>query len=226
MKNQNQVQLIDFMGSDEHHALAAWCSTHAELGIELPENLQDRVFTLAEIAQAKSKRKIPALLEFLAKHGHASPFRHSAFSFMMTQEQVTHIHFLKHAVLLEADNGESARYKELEDKAYTPVDWPQEWQSKLQDHTQAGQHLYHQAVKELEPILGRSRAKETARYFLGINNQTNTMRKFSFDGLMQLHQKRGLASPSQREIAWLVEDMLAQVRATGKFEHSFKAFGL
>jgi hypothetical protein len=52
------------------------------------------------------------------------------------------------------------------------------------------------------------------------------MRKFSFDGLMQLHQKRGLASPSQREIAWLVEDMLAQVRATGKFEHSFKAFGL
>jgi len=223
---RNKVTLIDFMGSDKHHALAAWCSTHAELGIELPENLHERVECLADLAQSKTKRKIPDLLRFLAKNGHASPFRHSAFSFMMTQDQATHIHFLKHAVLLEADNGESARYKELQDKAYIPHDWPQDWQDKLQGHTEAGQGLYHKAVTELEPILGRSRAKETARYFLGINNQTNTMRKFSFDGLMQLHQKRGLASPSQREIAWIVEDMLAQVRATGKFEHSFKAFGL
>ena len=40
-----------------------------------------------------------------------------------------------------------------------------------QAHAAIGERLYHVAMAELTPLLGRKRAKESARYFLGYTNE-------------------------------------------------------
>ncbi len=100
----NTVELIGFYGSDETHALSAWTSTSRDLTDE-------------------KKQRIPSLLKMLADEGHLTPFEKSSLHFLVTCDQASHIHLLKHRIGVSI-NGESARYKELkEDKVYFPEDW-------------------------------------------------------------------------------------------------------
>lgn len=233
--HENSVVLISYVGDDNLHAVNAWASTFLELGVDLPEDINERVKVLAEAIQAKGarKRSVPELLNYLAKHGHASPFRASSLIFAMTVEIATHIQLLTHAVIIKHTNTESARYKELQDKYYLPADWlnygisGKAFYEALEEHTQRGNELYHGAILALtEAGMPRDRAKETARYFKGYNTQLNAVRSLSFDGLMQLWKKRGDHSPSQREIAGVVEAMVQAVRDIpgNPFKHSLKAF--
>jgi hypothetical protein len=236
MQQKNKSILIGYYGSDEHHALAAWTSTYLELGIEMPQDMDMRVPALVEHILSKSKkmRSVRNLLHFLGEHKHISPFRFSFFHFATTIDIATHIHFLKHSVALRADNGESARYKELkEDKYYIPKDWlkhesriVQKWAQKLKDHSDTGNDLYHNCLQELTPIIGRTRAKETARYFKGYNAQINTQKAFSFGSFAEVYHKRNSITPSQKEIAWEIECMRDQIQETGKFNESLKALGI
>ena len=67
--------------------------------------------------------RVPNLLNMLASEGHHTPFEKSQLHFLVTVDQATHIHLLKHRIAVSI-NGESARYKELkEDKTYLPEDW-------------------------------------------------------------------------------------------------------
>ena len=50
----------------------------------------------------------------LASEGHHTPFEKSSLHFLVTVDQATHIHLLKHRIGV-AINGESARYKELKE---------------------------------------------------------------------------------------------------------------
>ena len=121
----NKVDLLGYYGSDLTHAQSAWTSTSRDL---TPEKLD----------------RVPKLLKMLASEGHETPFEKSSFHFLVTVDQATHIHLLKHRIGVSI-NGESARYKELkEDKFYIPPDWPQEWQEALKDYTKKGNQLYHQ----------------------------------------------------------------------------------
>ena len=235
---QNSVVLIDYMGGDNLHAVNAWASTFLELGIELPDDIHARTDALTDAIQAQGKRKrsVPELLHYLANStpAHVSPFRASKFIFGMTIETATHIQLFTHTVAIEHTNAESARYKELmEDKYYLPADWldygirGKAFYEALEEHTKQGNELYHGAIAALtEAGMSKQRAKETARYFKGYNSQLNVVRSLNFDGLMQLWQKRGEHSPSQREIAGVVEAMVQAVRDIpgNPFKHSLAAF--
>src|SRR5690606_15059899 len=110
--------------------------------------------------------------------GHHTPFEKSTLHFLVTVDQATHIHLLKHRIGVSI-NGESARYKELkEDKIYLPEDWHLKyvnrqdvfnddkklhwylhltdlknasWIQVLREYTNLGNKLYHQCLKDLEP---------------------------------------------------------------------------
>lgn len=257
MSNENKVHLLGYYGGDKTHALAAWSSTFLELDIPIPEKIEDRVDCIVDyiISNSKRIRSAEQLLNFLAKEKHTSPFRFSTLHFATTTDISTHIQFLKHSVALSAENAESARYKELkEDKFYLPKDWEgieveenvcfcgeeifasgkenawinDEWLEVLDRYVRLGNRLYHQALKDLTPKLGRQRAKETARFFKTYNSQINSSKMMSFDGFLQIYFKRNLKSPSQREIAYVVEDMLQEIKNINgsPFKHSLSAFGL
>lgn len=248
MSNKNSVELIDFMGGDNLHSLAAWSSTFLEFDIDIPENIENRVDVLVNhiLNNGKKKRKVEDLLEYLASNQHTSPFRFSSFVFGMTTDIATHIQKLKHKVILEAENGESARYKELqEDKFYLPQDWVgievktlnhydnthfkyyETWKQILEGYTEMGNRLYHDCITDLTPVLGRKRAKETARFFKTYNSQINTLNKFSFDGVVQFAYKRN-TEHAQKEIAFVAQEMLNCIKniPENPFKHTLNAFNL
>lgn len=235
--HKNSVELIDYMGSDKLHGLAAWASTFAEFDIDIPDTIEDRVDIIVDhiLNNGKRKRSMEDLLAFLAQEEHNSPFRFSSFVFAANTDIATHIQKLKHRVVLEAENGESARYKELkEDKFYLPSDWniddpiAQKHYQRLIEASNYTNKLYHEALAELTPILGRKRAKESARYFKMYNSQINTLNKFSFDGIVQMYYKRGDSNVAQTEIAEFVTSLVQCIKniPNNPFEYSIKAFKL
>ncbi|MEY4343280.1 MAG: hypothetical protein RL736_1078 [Pseudomonadota bacterium] len=173
----NTVELIGYYGSDDVHACSAWTSTSREITEE-------------------KRARIPSLLKMLAEAGHHTPFEKSSLHFLVNCDIASHIHLIKHRVGVSV-NGESARYKELkEDKYYIPDDWKdigceddsksfnyqfsrfgqtielfgEKWTDILEEYTNLGNDLYHKCLEDLEPTLGRKRAKESARYFKGRRN--------------------------------------------------------
>lgn len=238
MNTSNKVTLIGYTGSDKLHVLNAWASTFLEAGIEIPDIIEERTDALVDFIEKNGKRKrtVPEIIQFLATETHSSPFRASHFILMMTEDVATHIHLLKHKVLIKHENAESARYKQLkEDKFYLPEDWLQYgstgryWYERLKESSIATNKLYHQAIGDLVNCgMPKARARESARYFKQYNSQLNVFRTISFDGLRQLHEKRGSGSASQLEVSELVDEIVRQVAAIpgNPFEHSLKAWGL
>ncbi len=224
---KNTVQLIGFYGSDEIHACSAWTSTSRDITEE-------------------KKERIPKLLKMLAEQGHHTPFEKSSLHFLVDCDIASHIHLLKHRIGVSI-NGESARYKELkEDKFYIPDDWialdghngeewdyphtnfsVDSWAETLQKFTEEGNALYHQCLKELEPVLGRKRAKESARFFKTYNSQIQADVMFnwrSFYHFLSLRNK----PEAQREIREIAAEMLNLVKnIEGEpFKYTLEAFNL
>ena len=208
MNNTNKVELLGSYGSDETHALSAWTSTSRDLTDE-------------------RRKRIPALLSMLASEGHHTPFEKSDLHFLVTVDQATHIHLLKHRIGVSA-NGESARYKELkEDKTYIPMDWDERWINELLYLTERTNEAYHKCLEELTPLIGRKRAKESARYFKMFNSQITMDISFNFRSFFHFQKLRN--SPhAQREVRELAQEMLDLVKNIegNPFEHTIKAFGL
>ena len=190
----NKVELIGHYGSDETHALSAWTSTSREL--------------------TPSKReRIPKLLDMLGEEGHHSVFEKSSLHFLLTTDIATHIQLLKHRIGVSI-NAESARYKELkDDKFYVPPDWPADEQEEYVRFMEDALQRYHGCVNRLvEKGLPRARAKESARFYLPYGNQITCDVMFnwrSFHHFLGLRMKPN----AQREICWLAEKMLGQVRS-------------
>lgn len=251
--NQNTVQLLGFYGSDEVHAQSAWTSTSRKL------------------TEEKISR-VGKLLTQLAQDGHHTPFEKSSLHFLVTVDQATHIHLLKHRVGVSI-NGESARYKELkEDKTYIPEDWlnidvygPDEnfdsamlkAESKLRDKfdhslgilvdtskadignnqsisyasvlskfTELSNELYHAALQDLTPVLGRKRAKESARFFKTMNSQITMDVMFNWRSLAHFMKLRD-SEHAQKEVREVAQQMLQLVKDIpgNPFEKTIVAFG-
>jgi thymidylate synthase (FAD) len=207
--NQNTVELIGHYGSDEIHACSAWTSTSRELTDE-------------------KRGRIPKLLKQLADDGHHTPFEKSALHFLVTCDQASHIHFLKHRIGVSI-NGESARYKELkEDRMYIPQDWPEKHRKFLENHTGDCFKMYHIILSQLQAQgMSRKRAKESARFLLPYNSQIQLDIMFnwrSFYHFLGLRKKPN----AQDEIHNIAKEMLEQVSEIpgNPFEHTIKAFGL
>lgn len=204
----NKVELLGYYGSDLVHAQSAWTSTSRDITDE-------------------KKARVGKLLKMLASEGHHTPFEKSSLHFLVTVDQATHIHLLKHRIGVSI-NGESARYKELkEDKTYYPQDWPIEWQSKLDVFTEASNELYHRALEELTPILGRKRAKESARFFKTFNSQITMDVMFNWRSFYHFQQLRN-SEHAQVEVRQLAQDMLDLVKGieNNPFKETIEAFNL
>ena len=204
----NQVELLGHYGSDLTHAQSAWTSTSRDLTEE-------------------KLGRVDKLLNMLASEGHETPFEKSGLHFLVTVDQATHIHLLKHRIGVSI-NGESARYKELkEDKMMWPTDWSGQWKRKLVDYTEEGNRLYHEALEYFTPILGRKRAKESARFFKTFNSQITMDIMFNFRSFVHFQRLRN-SEHAQREVRELAEEMLNQVKniEDNPFEKTIKAFKL
>jgi flavin-dependent thymidylate synthase len=224
----NKVELIGYYGSDEIHACSAWTSTSRD------------------ITQEKRDR-IPKLLKMLADAGHHTPFEKSSLHFLVDCDIASHIHLLKHRIGVSI-NGESARYKELkEDKYYIPDDWvgipctyesdlsyfgekfvldTENWPTILEEYTELGNKLYHACLTDLEPVLGRKRAKESARFFKTYNSQIQADVMFnwrSFHHFLQLRNKPD-AQKEIRDIASTMLDLVTNIEGN-PFKYTIEAFG-
>jgi len=207
-KTSNKVELLGHYGSDLIHAQSAWTSTSRDLTEE-------------------KLGRVEKLLTMLATEGHHTPFEKSSLHFLVTVDQATHIHLLKHRIGVSI-NGESARYKELkEDKMYLPYDWSNSWLNKLEKYAEEGNKLYHEALEYFTPFLGRKRAKESARYFKTFNSQITMDVMFNFRSFAHFQQLRN-SEHAQREVQHLAQEMLEQVKNIegNPFEKTIKAFGL
>jgi len=204
----NKVEIVGWYGGDETHALSAWTSTSRDL-------------------TAEKHARIPALLKMLAEKGHHSVFEKSNLHFLVTTEVATHIQLLKHRVGLSI-NAESARYKELkDDKYYIPRDWPEEEKTHYIVFMEDALRKYHECLERLIASgMDRKRAKESARFYLPYGNQITADIMFnwrSFNHFLELRMK----PDAQREICWLAEEMLQQVKALPgvPFRDTITAFG-
>lgn len=207
-KLDNTVELLGYYGSDEVIACSAWTSTSRDLTDEKRERVQ-------------------SLIEMLWINGHETPFEKGVVHFLVNTDIASHIHLLKHRI--SSLNAESARYKELkEDKYYIPEDWegitcteviryPTEcgvnlrvansgWTDILRAYTEYGNELYHQCVKDLEPVLGRKRAKESARFFKTYNSQIQADVMFNMRSFANFIQLRN-SKHAQKEIREIAQDM-------------------
>ena len=216
----NKVELIGFYGSDDVHACSAWTSTSRDITEE-------------------KRERIPKLLKMLADAGHHTPFEKSSLHFLVDSDIASHIHKIKHRVGVSV-NGESARYKELkEDKYYIPDDWKgikvnsllgsaedMTWDKLLQIYTELGNTYYHACLKDLEPVLGRKRAKESARFFKTYNSQIQADVMFnwrSFYHFLELRNKPD-AQKEIRDIAATMLDLVKNIEGN-PFKYTLEAFG-
>ena len=203
---KNEIELIGTYGNDKIIALSAWTSTSRELTEE-------------------KQNRIPALLKMLAENGHETPFEKSSLHFLVTSEIASHIHCLKHRIGVSI-NCESARYKELkDDKYYIPHDWSAEEQKLLQDHCEDSLKKYHEALTRLTPVLGRKRAKESARFYLPYATQLTFDVMFNMRSFVHFQRLRN-DEAAQVEIRDIAQEMLKLVKECGEFKHTLEAFKL
>ncbi len=204
----NKVELVGYYGSDLTHAQSAWTSTYRELS----DDKLDRV---------------AGLLKFLAQNEHHTPFEKSMLHFLVSVDQATHIHLLKHRIGVSI-NGESARYKELkEDRALIPNDWEDHWAYKLSEMTRTTNELYHQCLEDLTPILGRKRAKESARFFKMMNSQITLDISFNWRSFVHFLELRN-SEHAQKEVREVAQEMLELVKnlEENPFKETIEAFAL
>ncbi len=218
---KNKVELLGYYGNDEVIACSAWTSTSRNL----TENKRNR---------------ISKLINMLWSEGHETPFEKATVHFLVDTDIASHIHLLKHRI--SSLNAESARYKELkEDKYYIPEDWvginthldyridcgqfkAGSWPDALEEYTKLGNLLYHQCVKDLEPVLGRKRAKESARFFKTYNSQIQADVMFnmrSFANFIKLRNSEH-AQLEIREIAQQMWDLVEDIEGE-PFKHTLSA---
>ena len=183
---KNKVELLGYYGSDETIACSAWTITS--------RNLTD-----------EKRKRVGKLIDMLWGEGHETPFEKGVVHFLVDTDIASHIHLLKHRI--SSLNAESARYKELkEDKYFIPDDWNDKWKNTLKDYSDAGNDLYHQCLSELEPILGRKRAKESARFFKTYNSQIQADIMFNMRSFANFIKLRD-SEHAQTEIREIAQEM-------------------
>jgi flavin-dependent thymidylate synthase len=234
---QNKVELIGWYGGDRAIARAAWTSTQIDVDKKTDEQVRDLI--------------VNKLWNNGTGKAHKTPFERGIVEFNITCCVASHIHIIKHRLLNV--NGESARYKELkEDKYYLPEDWDgiletkpehwkvfnhdingnefpfvaKEWVKKLEQYTKLGNDLYHRCLEDLTPVLGRKRAKESARYFKTYNSQI-TLSVMSNMSCFENFLKLRMDEAAQLEIREIAVKMLECVKNIegNPFKYTLEAWG-
>lgn len=221
---KNKAELVGWYGGDKAIARAAWTSTQADVEAKTDEQIRDLI--------------VNKLWNNGTGKPHKTPFERGIAEFNITCDVASHIHLIKHRHL--NINGESARYKELkEDKYYLPEDWKgivvpdktrmidNDWYETLEEYTKLGNDLYHRCLADLTPILGRKRAKESARFFKTYNSQITLslmMNMSCFQNFYTLRADDG-AQDEIHEIADLMLQVIKDIPGN-PFKYTLEAFGL
>ena len=233
---ENTVELLGYYGSDEVIACSAWTSTSRDLTEE-------------------KRKRIPKLINKLWSEGHETPFEKGVVHFLVNCDIASHVHLLKHRVSsLNAESARYKELKE--DKYYLPEDWVDaevstnvgfdatefgpdgsdnsiyyayknsKWIEVLEEYTKEGNALYHQCLEDLTPVLGRKRAKESARFFKTYNSQIQADVMFNMRSFANFQKLRNSDS-AQLEIREIAAKMLELVKnIEGQpFKHTLEAWG-
>ena len=213
-EHTNQVKLVGYYGSDEIIAQAAWTSTNRTL-------------------DADKLSRVPTLLKFLVEgsdgKSHETPFERSLLHFVVTTDQATAVHLLKHRIGVSL-NSESARYKELkDDKYYLPIDWPEEERAQLESFCKDAYDKYHAVYDRLVNVHGfdKKRAKESARYYVPYANQLTQDMNFNFRSFVHFCKLRAVPG-AQYEVRQVAQKMIRLVSSIegDPFHHSIRAWNL
>jgi len=227
--NNNKTELIGWYGGDVAIARAAWTSTQIDVEAKTQEQIQDLI--------------VNKLWNNGSGKPHKTPFERGIVEFNITVEQASHIHMIKHR--LANINGESARYKELkEDKYYLPEDFKgiklsekihmdgeciaeegEDWYDILKNFTNASNELYHQALIDITPVLGRKRAKESSRFFKTMNSQLTLSVMMNMSCFYNFYTLRS-DEAAQKEIQWIANSMIEEISKIegNPFQYTLEAF--
>lgn len=234
--SNNNVELIGWYGGDKAIARAAWTSTSIDVDAKTDEQIRNLIVNI--------------LWNNGTGKPHKTPFERGIVEFNITVEQASHIHMLKHR--LANINGESARYKELkEDRMYLPEDFrgipvdkkhhnlnyigqqvdanwgDYDWLQALHDFSTLGNMLYHKCLEDLTPVLGRKRAKESARFFKTMNSQLTLSVMMNMSCFINFVTLRA-DEAAQVEIQGVANAMVEAVKNIegNPFKHTLEAFKL
>ena len=218
---KNTVELLDYYGSDTVIACSAWTSTSRKLTDD-------------------KRQRVGKLINMLWSDGHETPFEKGMVHFLVNTDIATHIQIIKHRIGVSVNAESARYKELKEDKYFLPEDWSEisssettlvpglcenplnnfedvmfsdfdeNWLTILERYTILGNRLYHQCIKDLEPVLGRKRAKESARFFKTYNSQIQADVSFnmrSFANFIKLRR----CSQSQLEIRKIADEMLKLV---------------
>lgn len=207
-----QVTLIDHMGSDLTVVNAARVSFNKESQREKNGNIND-------LSDADKK-----LINYLATHGHWSPFSHCFLQFRIEAPLFVARQLVKHQVGL-AWNEVSRRYVDYTPKFYTPQSW-----RKKADNVKQGSSDdtidYHigsytrSAIAEYERMLDVGIAPEMARMVLPQNMYTEWYWSGSLYAFSRVVNQR-LDKTSQAETRYIA-DLISQEAARYDFKYSWK----
>lgn len=176
------------------------------------------------------------LINYLAKHGHTSPFRHTNIQFRINCPIYVERQLFKHQVGWVA-NSISGRYVDFSD-TYTMVT---EWRKQSANSKQGSDGPIEEqlAASEIEAgIIGYCKtaynrlielgvSKEQARTILPLNLNTTFIWTGSFQAFVHLCNLR-LKPDAQQETREVVAEMLQCVKNIegNPFQHSLNAFNL
>lgn len=178
------------------------------------------------------------LINFLARNNHWSPFSHPKLQFRIEMPIYVERQIIKTQVGVEY-NSISGRYVDFSD-SYTLIPEGQ-WRKQSEDSKQGSAgvlDVYNQIVcdmiqntvhlecrKAYDALIKLGVSKEQARTILPLNLNTTQIWTGSLLALIRLYKQR-IKPDAQKETGDVVIAMMEQVKATGKFNKSLKAYNL
>lgn len=204
------VEYIDHMGDDRRVAEAAWVSTKGKA------------------AEEGDEKRIPGLINYLARDRHGSPFEHAVFTWRVRCPIFVIREIHRHRIA--SYNEESGRYTQLKPEFYIPArdrnltqtgkpghyifspGSDEQFNAVEQGHIEIATYSYH----NYERLLGRGIAKEVARMTLPLNIYSSfylTMNARALMNFLSLRtEKEGSTFPShpQKEIQMVADEMEEQ----------------
>ena len=203
MTNQITATYVDHMGSDLSVVNAARVSFGKKSALEEP--FEDCDVSLLRLNKGDTK-----LIQYLASHGHISPFGHAFASFHCKAPIFVARQLVKHKFLRW--NEISRRYVDDEPEFYTPAVWRGKSADKKQGsegvvHTNADpDFVNHTALRTYNEMIAEGVAPEQARMVLPQSTMTEWYWSGSLDAFASMCKLRCEpdTQAESQELAWKI----------------------
>lgn len=178
------------------------------------------------------------LINFLARNNHWSPFSHPKLQFRIEMPIYVERQIIKTQVGVEY-NSISGRYVDFSD-SYTLIPEGQ-WRKQSEDSKQGSAGLLDEKIQDIcsdiqmdayimcreayKKLIYLGVSKEQARTILPLNLNTSQIWTGSLLAFIRLYKQR-IKPDAQKETGDVVIAMMEQVKSTGAFKKSLKAYNL